>query len=133
MSVSFGGMGDIIATFKTSGTVKAGNPVKMQGNGTVQACSDGDRFCGIALAVADDGYATVQLGGYVKAVYSGSDFSLGYAHALADGDGKLKADAGEESTVVTSDEDTVSVTEYTGGEILVIDIDTTAKIVGFIL
>lgn len=132
MSVSFGGMGDMIATFKTSGTVNAGAPVKMQGNGTVQACSNGDRFCGIALSVASDGYATVQLGGYIKMPYSGSNFSLGYAHALAAADGKLKADSGTQKSI-TSSGTTLSVTEYTGSEVLVIEVDTTAKTVGFII
>ena len=128
MSVSFGGMGEFIATFKTNGVVAAGNPVKMQGNGTVQACSNGDRFCGIAIAVADDGYATVQLGGYVKATYSGSAFSVGHAYAVAASDGKVKADAG---TDIGTDPDTI--TKYTGSEVLVIDVDTTAKTVGFIM
>ena len=132
MSVSFGGMGEVVATFKTNGVVKAGNPVKMQSNGTVQACSNSDRFCGIAISVADDGYATVQLGGYMKATYSGSAFSVGYAHALAASDGKVKADAGTESSV-TVDSDTLTVTKYTGSEVLVVEVDTTAKTVGFIM
>ena len=117
MSVSFGGMGDITATFKTYGTINAGSPVKLYGNGTVQACADGDRFCGIATYVAEDGHATVQLGGYVSIGYSGASApTVGYGRLMADGAGKAEAAA-----------------DTYGGEYLIVEVDTTAKTVGFVI
>lgn len=114
MSVSFGGIGELAVTFKTSGTVKKGDPVKIAENGAVATCSAADRFCGVALDVAADGYATIQLEGYVTMTYSGSGApTLGYC--------KLEAAA----------DSTVAVSTGAGGEYLVVDVDTTAKTVGF--
>ena len=114
MSVSFGGVGSVAATFKTSGTVKAGNPVKITADGTVAACASGERFCGIATYAAGDGYAAVQLKGYVDAACTG-DITVGYSRLVADGSGGVKADSGE-----------------TGGECLVINTAADGK-VGFIM
>ena len=47
MAVSFGGFNENTATFKVSGEITDGMPVKMSESGTVAACADGDAFCGI--------------------------------------------------------------------------------------
>ena len=49
MDISLNGYGAKAATFKTGSEVTAGAPVKITANGTVDACSDGDAFCGTAL------------------------------------------------------------------------------------
>jgi len=116
MSVSFGGIGSVIATFRTYGTIPEGGPVKMHGDGAVQACAAGDRFCGIAVYVSDDGHAAVQLGGCASAAYTGTAPAVGYGRLVADGAGAVKTDSGT-----------------TGGEYLTLGTDTAAKTCGFIL
>ena len=91
MSISFGGIGSVSATFKTTGTINEGDPVKMSSSGTVAAAGEEDRFCGIATYVSDDGYAAVKLKGCVTVPLTGS-VSVGYATLLADGDGGVMAD-----------------------------------------
>ena len=113
MKVSFGGYGESIATFEAADGVQAGAPVKITANGTVGPCAEGDRFCGVAVSVRD-GIAAVQLSGYVVLPYSGAGLAVGYQKAVAGADGKIKADAA-------------------GGEILVVDMDTTAAVCGVIL
>lgn len=114
MSISFGGIGEVAVTFMTSGDVKKGNVVKVTGNGTVAVCGASDRFCGVVLNVSDDGYATVQLRGYMKAKYSGTEPAVGFNVATA---------GGADNVTVSADGE--------GGEILVLDIDKTDKVIGF--
>ena len=117
MSVSFGGIGSVVATFKADSEIKCGCPVAMAGNGKVEECDEEDRFCGVSLGTAEDGHAAVQLGGYVKLSYSGTTApTVGYEYLIADGDGGVCVDEDE-----------------AGGEYLVIDVDTTNKIVGIIM
>ena len=111
MNVSFGGIGEIAATFKTSGTVNKGNLVKMASGGTVAACAEDDRFCGVALSVAADGFATVQLRGFARVGYTGTAPTVGYAKLLAGAANKVAADDD-------------------GDEYLVIEVDTSASTVG---
>ena len=66
MNVNFNGYGENVATFiADSALTEAGVPVKISADGTVAKCASGDLFCGICLGVRD-GYATVQLSGYVR-------------------------------------------------------------------
>ena len=51
--ISFEGIGEVAATFACGDGVTAGQVVKVTGNGAVGACSDGDRFCGMALSAQD--------------------------------------------------------------------------------
>ena len=48
--VSFEEIGAVAATFFAQKEVKAGQVVKMTGNGQVGPCSAGDKFCGVALS-----------------------------------------------------------------------------------
>ncbi|MBQ6539816.1 MAG: hypothetical protein IJL71_02160 [Oscillospiraceae bacterium] len=115
MSISFGGVGELCVTFKTTGTVTKGSPVKMSSNDTVAACSNGDRFIGIAVDVKSDGYCTVQVSGFTVMAYSGTAPTVGYAMLAADASGGVKAAASG------------------GGEHLVLNVDTTGGKVGFII
>lgn len=116
MSISFDGIGEMAVTFEAADGVKAGIPVKIAGNGKVEACGNGDRMCGVALFVSEDNYATVQLKGFVKLEYSGdTDPTIGYGYYVADGTGKIAAD---------------NESAKTGGEYLVVEVDTTAKTAG---
>lgn len=111
MNVNFNGYCENAVTFEAdSNLTKAGVPVKMTDNGKVTACASGDVFCGVCLSVRD-GYAVVQLGGYVTLPAS-TKIAVGYK----------KLAAGENSTAVVS---------ASGREYLVVD--STADSVGFIL
>ena len=59
--ISFEGIEEVAATFACGEGVKAGQVVKLTGDGTVGPCGDGERFCGVALS-AGEGFAAVQLG-----------------------------------------------------------------------
>ena len=120
MGVSFNGIGQMAVTFETAANVEDGYPVKMSANGKVESCSAGDRFCGIALFTAGDGYGTIQLKGYVKAEYTGTAPTIGYGHLTAAASGKVQTDSGTDDG-------------YTGGEYLITDVNTTDKTVGFII
>ncbi len=76
MNVDFKGYGENVATFIISGTLSAGQFVKMSSNYTVTAAESGDDIIGYCIG-ARDGYAAVQLSGYVEAKTSGT-VNLGY-------------------------------------------------------
>ena len=112
MSVSFNGYDEGIVTFEAASGVAAGNPVAVSANGKVTAVTS-NAFCGICKSVRN-GYAAVQLKGYVQMPSTGS-ISLGYSKLAAAAGGKIKADS------------------TNGREYLVVDFDSTANVVGFIL
>lgn len=121
MTVSFEGIGENVVTFYNTAVaenvVEAGCPVKMSGNGEVAKAADGDAFIGVARA-ADGDFVAVQTAGYVKMPYSGVVPAVGYVHLASDGNGGVKAE--DESTAV-------------GLKYLVVDVETGAAAVGFIL
>ncbi len=110
MNVSFNGFGENVVTFETEGSVSAGMPVMVSASGKVKAASG--VFCGICLGVRN-GYAAVQLSGYVKTAYDTAP-AVGYTK-LVGKNGKISTDASD------------------GREYLVVDIDTVAKTAGIIL
>jgi len=114
MSVCFDGVGQVCATFLGSG-LSEGQVVKLTDSGTVGQCGAGDAFCGVALCCKDDA-CTVQVGGFVKAAYTGAAPGVGRAALCADGAGGVKA-AGASG----------------GTSCLVVDVDTTAKTVTMML
>ena len=112
MSVSFNGFNEGVLTFEAVNGVEAGKPVMVSASGKVQAATSG-AFCGICLNVRE-GYAAVQLSGYVTVPCSGS-VSVGYQKLAADSSGKVKAD------------------NNNGREYLVADVNTAAGTIGIIL
>lgn len=113
MNISLIGYGENAVTFEAAANVAAGAPVKLTASGTVGACAAGDLFCGVALNVRD-GYAAVQLGGYVRIPYDGTAPAVGYQTLAAAAGGKITVSA-------------------SGRSLLVTDVDTAAKICGLIL
>ena len=114
MNVSFQGFDKQLATFEAASTVKPGVPVKMSANGQVTLCGAADVPCGVAVQVRD-GYASVQLRGYVRMTYTGS-LSLGRQLIVADSGGKIKASA-----------------NTSGISVLVTDLDSSTSTAGIIL
>ena len=114
MKLSYEGIGQWAATFACT-EVSEGEMVKISGNGTVAACSDGEGFCGMVLSVSRGGDAcTVALGGLVTAGYTGTAPTVGWSVLVGDGAGGVK-------------------TAETGREYLVVDVDTDAETVTFAL
>lgn len=115
MGISFNGFNENSATFEIGGVVEKGNVVKMSSNNKVTACSSGNDICGVVRAIESDGYATVQLSGYVEAPYTDTAPTVGFCTLAGNGSGGIKVVA-------------------TGGRShLVLNVDTTSKIAGFLL
>ena len=104
--ISFEGIGEVVATFACGEGVIAGQVVKVTEDCMVGPCSDGEKFCGVALS-AEDGYAAVQLGGLVKVAATGEDIQAGWVKLSADSAGGVKKDdsAGVEYLVVRVETD----------------------------
>ena len=71
MNVEFKGYGENAATFLVSGTLQAGQFVKLSSDFTVTAATSGSEVIGYCLGVRD-GYAAVQLSGYVESKSTGT-------------------------------------------------------------
>ena len=111
MEINFNGFGENVATFIADNSLtEAGVPVKITGDGTVGKCGGNEAFCGVCVGLRD-GFAAVQLAGYVR------------MPALA------KIDAGYRKLAAGSQGD-VAVNSV-GRELLVVD--STANEIGFIL
>lgn len=102
MNVNFNGYNENVATFVADSKLKtAGVPVKISADGTVTVCASGDKFCGICVAVRD-GYAAVQLSGYVT-VKTSAKLALGFTKLAAGASGVVAAsDSGREHLVINS-------------------------------
>lgn len=113
MKVSFEGIGEQVISFKKGNGTEKGLFVKMGANATASACSAGDDFMGLCIH-ADGAFCEVMTHGYMECAYSGSAPAVGYSVLVADAGGKVK-------------------TAASGRSYLVINVDTTAKTVGFMM
>lgn len=103
MNVNFNGYGENVATFMADSKVQAGSPVKMSADGTVTASSTTEPFCGVCIAVRD-GYASVQLAGYVT-MPTKSKIAVGYQKLTASVDNTVAVNtSGREYLVINSTE-----------------------------
>lgn len=116
MSVAFYGTENAVLTFEV-GTVTAGYPVAMSANNKVANAASGNAIVGVALNKRN-GFGAVQVRGYTELIYTGTTApSLGYNMLVANGSGGVRlAGSGE-----------------TGRSCLVVNLDTTNKIVGLFL
>ncbi len=110
MNVSFYGYHADLLTFEATSSVTAGLPVVMSDNGKVtKATTD---FFGVCASVKN-GFASVQIDGYVRLPYTGS-LSVGYNKLIVNSDAvKVDASNGRERLVLDVDE-----TTHTAGIIL---------------
>ncbi len=113
MNVSFNGFNQNVLTFISEDDISANTPVKMADNGEVTACADGDEFIGVAVS-SRQGYTGVQMTGYTKMPYTGTAPTVGYKTIAADAACGVKV-------------------AQTGKKVLVLEVDTTNKTVGFIM
>lgn len=105
MNIKFTGYQENVLTFECESTVSAGNLVKMSASGKVAKCSANDAFIGVCISVSD-GYAAVQLDGYVETAKSGT-VNVGYNKLAAAASGVKTAESGVERLVIYSDDTTV--------------------------
>ncbi len=90
MNVDFKGYGENVATFLADDTVKEGTLVKLSASYTVTACAAGDEIVGVCVN-ARDGYAAVQLSGYVE-LPSTAQIAVGYKGICAGNGVAVKTD-----------------------------------------
>ena len=102
MNVNFNGYGENVLTFiADSGLTETGVPVKISDDGTVAKCDGNDNFCGICVGMRD-GYAAVQLAGYVR-VAAAARIEPGYKKLAAGSTGNVAVNtSGRELLVVDS-------------------------------
>lgn len=117
MKVSFEGVNEQVLSFKSASVTDGalvGKPVKMSASLTVAGCSANDVFVGFGIH-DEDGFAEVMTHGFVKCAYTGDTApAVGFA------------------TLVCSSATAVK-TASTGRQVLVLTVDTTNKIVSFIM
>ena len=101
MNVNFNGYNENVITFIADKSLtKAGVPVKISGNGTVAPCTASDsKLCGVCVNVRD-GYATVQLSGYVRVPFTGNA-AVGFQSIKPADGGKVTIGAGGRECLVT--------------------------------
>lgn len=108
MKTAFNGIGHMSVSF-TAGNVVAGQVCKMEDNGKVTPCADGDVFIGMAEGMRKD-CAAVQLHGFTELEYTGTAPGLGYVNLVANGSGGVKVgSAGREYLVVAVDEKAMKI------------------------
>lgn len=104
MNISFNGFMENTVTFECDESLKAGMPVTIT-DGKAAACAEGDKICGVCLSVRE-GFAAVQVAGFVKLPVSGS-VATGFVSIAAAADGKVSvSDTGREVLCVCTDTDT---------------------------
>lgn len=114
MKVSFEGIGEQVISFEAASGTKKNEFVKLSANSKVANCSADDLFAGYCINT-DGGFADVMTHGYIEVGYTGETApTVGFATLSAAANGKVQAD-----------ED--------GREYLVIKVDSTNAVVGFIM
>ena len=99
--LSFNGFDQKALTFKTSGTVAVGTPVKVSADSTVAAAKADEIICGVVLSNEGDA-AAVQVSGTVTLPYTGTTApAYGYQNIAANGSGGIKVGSGRQVMVLS--------------------------------
>lgn len=108
MNIGFNGFCENTVTFEADSTVEKGSLVKLIDDNTVAACTDGDKVVGVCVNVRE-GYAAVQIKGYVEVPVEGA-VNVGYQTISAASGTSVKADEnGRECLVVSAGTETVGI------------------------
>ena len=103
VDICFEGVGQVAATFAVDGEdIQPGMAVTLTDDGTVGLGADGDLPCGVVLGGVRGGTAAVQIGGVVKAGYTGTAPAVGWQELACDGKGCVKAVSGGEGSAKTA-------------------------------
>lgn len=101
-SISFQEIGSLVATFFAEDGVEVGQVVEMTDNQTVGTAENGGSFSGVVLNLANDGVATVQVGGFATVKAEG--VTAGKVNLVAGDDGCVVEGGSVGYTVVSADE-----------------------------
>ena len=102
MEISFAGYQENVLTFECESTVSKGDFVAMSASGKVTAAAESANFIGKCVNV-NDGYAAVQLNGYVEAEKSGT-VNVGYNKLVMAASGVKTGSSGVDRLVIYSDD-----------------------------
>lgn len=106
MNIDFRGYDEHVATFMCSSEVEAGKLVTMDSNYRVRLAQAGDGVFGYCVGVRD-GYAAIQLSGYVETGKQG-DIKVGYRQlACADSETVVEYSFGLPHKVIYVGDDTI--------------------------
>jgi hypothetical protein len=106
MSISFEGIGQVLATFQVEEGSLDGGVVTMTDNGTVGLGKEKDLPCGVLLYAEGDNAGAVQVEGMATVSFTGDAPQVGYAALACDGQGGVKTDGdGRLCLVVSVDAD----------------------------
>ena len=100
MDICFEGIGQMAATFAAEKALTPGMAVTLKESGTVGLGSKGDALCGVTVGAERSGAVAVQIGGVVKAKYSGAKPAVGWTSLACDGEGKVTAGGNGASCLV---------------------------------
>lgn len=102
MDISFTGFNENVLTFECTNTVRAGDLVKLSGSGKVTKAVPDEAFVGVCKNVRN-GFAAVQLSGYVEAEKNGT-IGVGYFKLAAATSGVKAIASGVDRLVIYSDD-----------------------------
>ena len=102
MEINFAGYQENVLTFECESTVSKGDFVAMSASGKVAVAAENANFIGKCVNVKD-GYAAVQLDGYVEAEKSGT-VNVGYNKLVVAAAGIKTGSSGTERLVIYSDD-----------------------------
>ena len=105
MEINFNGYQENVLTFECESTVSKGDFVAMSASGKVAKAAESANFIGVCRNVRD-GYAAVQLDGYVEAPKSGT-VNVGYTKLVVAETGIKTGSSGSERLVIYSDDSTI--------------------------
>ena len=100
MKVAFEEIGRISASFAAD-SGENGQVCKMEENGKVAPCADGEAFIGVMEGLRK-GVCGVQLHGFAEVGYTGTAPAVGYVGLAANGSGGVKVSASGRSHLVVS-------------------------------
>lgn len=105
MNIKFSGFNENVLTFEYTGTLAAGDLVKMSASAKVVKASANDGFIGVCVGTRG-AYAAVQVAGYVEAPKSGT-VTVGYNKLVAATNAVKTAESGIDRLVIYVDDTTV--------------------------
>lgn len=108
MNYHYEQIGQVCATFATSGELAPGQVCAICENNTVELCGEECDFCGV-VAQSHGDHVSVIVKGFVTVPYTGIAPSIGYEGLAGDGEGNVRACLDVNSYLVTN-VDTVNKT-----------------------
>lgn len=105
MNIKFSGFNENVLTFECVGTLNPGDLVKVSASCKVTKASANDDFIGVCVSVRN-GYAAVQIAGYVEVAKSGT-ITVGYNKLVAASAAVKTAESGIDRLVIYVDDTTV--------------------------